>query len=215
MFDHVVLAPTPPPRRWTVVLGIVGTAMILGAMISAGVSIADAQRQVAEREQGFEPTAERLLNSSGTAAEAALDAISGGRADLVLDTWDAPYCPEDALACVGPDTDVHIRASDGILTDAQLVRLYGTDWERIMRHEYAHVVQYRWYADLVVSPEYRRLFADIPAADPDPTIDYAIEHSADCMALAMWPTYVPVYAGVCTAEQVEFAATMWDGSFRG
>lgn len=212
MLEDVVT--TPAPRRWTIAVGLVGVALIVGVIVAVGARVAEADRAMAERELGFAATPERLLNASGTDAEAALDSISGGRADLIVDPWDAPLCPE-AIACVSDDTDVHIRARDSILTDQLLVSAYGVDWQWVMRHEYAHVVQRRWYVELYDSAEFRQLFVDAVVPDGfDPTLDYPIEHSADCMAVALDPGYLAGYPGECTPAQVDFARTIWDGSFR-
>lgn len=174
----------------------------------------DGQRELSQPELHYAATPERMVNLSGTDAEAALDRVSGGSADLVIDPWDDPVCPE-ALACVAGDSAVHITESQSLLSDAQFERIQATTWESVMLHEFAHIVQRRWWAELAGSPDFRRLFVDIHVpTEFDATLDYPIEHSADCMALAVDTDYSLSYPGECTAAQIAFARSVWDGSFR-
>jgi hypothetical protein len=69
-----------------------------------------------------------------------------------------------------------------------------------MRHELAHIYQYRVYNDLMPSAGYNRVFGS------------NIELLADCMVTQRFGGYT-TYG--CTGEQVAWAAGIWDGVIPG
>lgn len=150
-------------------------------------------------------------NTSGTDAEAALDAISGGVSELIPEP--GPCGDATVAACVFGGTTVYVNPELAQLTDAELLARSPRDWEGLMMHEYAHVIQNKYLFRLTEHPDYVRLFE---IAQPEGTplvLRYALEHSADCMAAVRIPGYVNGYPGDCTPEQLAFAETIWDGSF--
>ena len=159
----------------------------------------------------YAPHPELQTNASGTAAEEALDAVSGGVSDIVFDD----YCgdPDAALACVSGGTLVHVPVELENLSDAELNLEYGDFWMSVMAHEYGHVVQNKYINRLLADPDYQRLFVDIEQPPDADEFDVDIEYSADCMGAAIVPDYVLAYLEECTPEQLAFAATIWDGSF--
>jgi hypothetical protein len=162
-------------------------------------------------ESTYSPHPELLTNASGTAAEEALDTVSGGVADIVFDD----YCgdPDEVLACVSAGTLVHVPIEHKYLSDAELTAEYSDFWMSVMVHEYGHVVQNKFMNRLLADPEYQRLFVDIEQPPDADEYDVDIEYSADCMGVARLPGFVLAYLPVCSPEQIGFAATIWDGSF--
>lgn len=162
-------------------------------------------------ETTYAPRPELLTNASGTAAEEALDAVSGGVSDIVFDD----YCGEAdvALACVASGTLVHVPSELKNLSDVELSAEYGDFWESVMVHEFSHVVQNKYIYRLLADPDYQRLFVDIEQPPDADEFDVAIEYSADCMGAAIVPDYIMGYLEQCTPEQLAFAGTIWDGSF--
>lgn len=162
-----------------------------------------------EEEYAVKP--ELLVNASGTVAEAALDAASAGVADIAFDD----FCgtTDEALACVSTGTIVHVPAELESYDDERMRAEFGDHWTSIMWHEFAHVIQNKFWFRLNEDADYQRLFVD-PIAPPDTDdVDYPVEHSADCMAAAVLDDYIMGYPGTCTDEKLEFARSIWDGSF--
>jgi len=162
-------------------------------------------------ETDFSPKPELLTNASGTEAEAALDTVSGGVADILFD--DSCGSADEALACVWGGTVVHVPLELRNLSDAELTANYGDFWVSVMVHEYGHVVQNKYIYRLIADADYQRLFVDIEQPADADEYDVPIEYSADCMGVVLIPDYVPGYLETCTSEQLAFAATIWDGSF--
>ena len=162
-------------------------------------------------ETTFAPKPELLTNASGTAAEAALDTVSGGVSDIVFDDSCGPA--EEALACVWSGSVVHVPTELRDLSDAELTADYGDFWVSVMIHEYGHVVQNKYINRLLADADFQRLFVDIEQPPDADEFDVPIEYSADCMGVLVVPHYVPGYLETCTTEQLAFAAKIWDGSF--
>jgi hypothetical protein len=162
-------------------------------------------------ETTFSPKPELLTNASGTAAEAALDTVSGGVSDIVFD--DSCGSADEALACAFGGTVVHVPSELRNLSDAELTAGYGDFWMSVMAHEYAHIVQNKYIYRFLADADYQRLFVDIEQPADADEYDVPIEYSADCMGVVLLPDYVPGYLEQCTPEQLAFATTVWDGSF--
>jgi hypothetical protein len=210
--------PLLEPRNphWPAALGVLGVLLLVIAIGWAVVErVRDAQQPPPQIPgTGTAPLDQPLTNSTGTAAEAALDRISGGAIELVVHAVERSPCPE-AIACVSGTSQVHISAPVSVLTDIQLRRTYGLSWDDVMLHEYAHVVQFEWRPELEQHEDYLRLFGGLdPGVELDEQLDYPIEHLADCMALSVDSGFTNAYPGVCTPEQLAFALSVWDGSFR-
>lgn len=209
VLNHLDAAVSAERRDPFADAGLIAQAGFLAATLRAAI-----EDQLARQHDSTLEPSDLRVNWSGTDAEEALDRLSGGSAILAIDPWDSPICPKTAIACAGNWGDVHITAGDSLLSNEMLLMVEGIDWDWVMRHEYAHVVQSGWGTLLTSDPRFQELFVDIPIPDTfNPTLDYAIEHSADCMAVAADPGYRPSYPGECTPDQVEFARTIWDGSF--
>jgi hypothetical protein len=181
----------------------------------AGYQVLDTQDRFAglveKWEADFAPKPELLANATGSVAEAALDAVSAGVADIRFDD----FCgtTDEALACVATGTVVHVPAELLDYDDERMRAEFGDHWTSVMWHEFAHVIQNKYLFRLWDDPEFQRLFVD-PAAPPgNDDVDYPAEHSADCMAAAILDDYIMGYDGECTPEKLEFARTIWDGSF--
>ncbi len=175
-------------------------------------SLVGAFEQSVDRwEATYAPQPDLVTNASGTAAEEALDVVSGGVSDIVFDD----YCGDAdvALACVAGGTLVHVPLELENLSDAELSLEYGDFWMSVMAHEYGHVVQNKYINRLLADPDYQRLFVDIEQPPDADEFDVDIEYSADCMGAVIIPDYVYGYLDECTPEQLAFAATIWDGSF--
>lgn len=186
--------------------------LIARAGYSITVIVTGYTRRVAEWEATYGPKPELLANASGTPAEAALDTISAGVADISFDD----FCgtTDDALACVSSGNVVHVPAEITHYTDAQMRDEFGDHWASVMVHEFAHVVQNKYGIRLRDDRDYRRLFVEPSApAEVGDDVDYPAEHSADCMAAAIQDDYIMGYPGDCTPEKLDFARTIWDGTF--
>ena len=164
-------------------------------------------------EAEFAPKPELLTNASGTEAEAALDTVSGGVADILFD--DSCGSADEALACVWNGTVVHVPTELRDLSDAELTAGYGDFWMSVMAHEYGHVVQNKYIYRLIADADYQRLFVDIEQPADADEFDVPIEYSADCMGEVLIPDYIPGYLETCTPEQLAFAATIWETSGSG
>lgn len=130
-------------------------------------------------------------NRSGTEFEAILDEYTNGTVDFAIDS----ACDDLPKACVK-------------WTDPNVVHLtelyignpgYSQNYTHTLLHEYAHVVQMKYWLEVEPSADYTALF------------DQNIEYQADCMALAVKPDFVSSYDSACSAEQLESATAIWDG----
>ena len=166
---------------------------------------------VAAWEVEYAPKPELLANASGTVAEAALDAVSAGVSDISFDD----FCgtTDEALACVSSGTVVHIPLELQFYDDERMMAEFDDHWTSIMWHEFAHVIQNKYWFQLSENAEFQRLFVEPAAPRGTDDVDYPVEHSADCMAAAVLDDYIMGYPGTCTAEKLEFARGIWDASF--
>ncbi len=181
----------------------------------AGIQVLETQgrfaRLVEKWETDFAPKPDLLANTTGSVAEAALDAVSAGVSDIRFDD----FCgtTDEALACVATGTLVHVPSELLDYDDERMRAEFGDHWSSVMWHEFAHVIQNKYLFRLWDDPDFQRLFVDPPAPPGNGDIDYPAEHSADCMAAAVLSDYIMGYDGECTPEKLDFARTVWDGSF--
>lgn len=159
----------------------------------------------------FAPKPALLDNVTGTVAEAALDAVSLGVSDISFDD----FCgtTDEALACVASGTTVHVPSELQTYDDEQMRVEFGDHWTSVMGHEFGHVIQNKYFLRLVDDAEFIRLFENDEAPPDAADYDYPIEHLADCMAASVLDDYIMGYPGECTTEKLDFARTVWDGSF--
>lgn len=168
-------------------------------------------RHVERWTEEYAPKPALLANATGSVAEAALDAVSSGVSDISFDD----YCgtTDEALACVSTGTLVHVPAELLDYDDERMRVEFGDHWTSVMWHEFAHVIQNKYWFRLSEDADFARLFLDPPAPPGNADIDYPVEHSADCMAAAVLDDYIMGYDGECSPEKLDFARTIWDGSF--
>lgn len=167
--------------------------------------------QVSQWRRTYGATDENRVNASGTDAEAALIAVSGGAAQFSIDDACAASGSErGAIACVTVGATVHVPAAEAGRSNADLLRAQHQTWTMVMTHEYAHVVQNRYRDALQRSPDFDRLFGHLqpPSWYAGP---YELEASAECMATTRMPGYVRSYPVVCTPEQLAMAQRIWNG----
>jgi len=126
-------------------------------------------------------------NETGSIQEEILDRISGGFVDVSIDS----HC--EATACVDRDDPTRVHVITDALDSPTLI------WEDVMRHEYAHVIQFKYLDKLEYGSDYETLFGSDP------------ELHADCMSIAVKPDFITPYGSVCTPEMVESAGNVWEG----
>lgn len=141
----------------------------------------------------------RKKNVSNTYAEKALDDISGGTVDFVIDKDGCrntltPY----VLACVRGDNPLRVYVVDENAAEVESYEF----WFPIMMHEFAHTIQLRNYGTITVSAGYINEF------------ESDLEWYADCMA--QWKigaSYVSSYGNTCTTKQLQLGKDAWSGVF--
>jgi len=128
-----------------------------------------------------------LTNDTGTIQEEILDRISGGLATVSIDA----HCK--STACVDGDDPTTVHVIKKNINDKGLI------WEDVMRHEYAHVIQFKYIGRLEYGTEYEELFGSNE------------ELHADCMSQSLKPDFKTAYGSKCSAEMLESARNVWDG----
>jgi len=128
-----------------------------------------------------------LTNTTGTIQEEILDRISGGLATVSVDS----HC--DSTACVDGEDPTVVHVIEKNMNSKTLI------WEDVMRHEYAHVIQFKYIDRLEYGTEYEDLFGSNE------------ELHADCMSQALKPDFKTAYGSKCSTEMLESAGNVWDG----
>lgn len=131
-------------------------------------------------------------NRSGTEFEAILDGYTNGTVDFAIDN----ECPDLPAGCVMWDDPNVVHLTESYINNPVNSQ---KNYVNLLLHEYAHIVQMKYWLEVKPSAEYATLF------------DKNLEHQADCMALAIKPDFVSGYGSVCSAEQLESAKAIWDG----
>ena len=167
----------------------------------AATTISDVEVQTGTYEWMYEPMEEEhaaweaqwavddsnLTNDTGTIQEEILDRISGGLAKVSVDS----HC--DSTACVDGDDPTVVHVIEKNMNSKTLI------WEDVMRHEYAHVIQFKYEGRLEYGTEYEELFGSDE------------ELHADCMSQALKPDFKTAYGSKCSTEMLESAGNVWDG----